>query len=110
MLDYVNSYLLQPLCDRLLEATNFPIRFAYITANYVSYFGLVVSLVAARLVISERLTMRRVAVLVFFVRQFIDDLDGDVARVQLGYDMKRQVEREFGMLTISQSHPLIIRR
>lgn len=91
MLDYVNSYLLQPLCDMLIESVDFPHRFPYITANYVSYFGLVVGLISARLVLSERLVIRRLAVMVFFVRQFIDDLDGDVARVQLGYDMKRQV-------------------
>lgn len=91
MLDYVNSYLLQPVCDLLIEAVDFPHRFPYISANYVSYFGLVVGLISARLVLSDRLVIRRAAVMVFFLRQFIDDLDGDVARVQQGYVMKRQV-------------------
>jgi len=91
MLDHVNTYLLQPLSELLVETTRFPALFPSISANHISYLGVVFAFVAARLVISDHLYIRRIGVLAFLVRQFLDDLDGLVARYHLGIDAKKQV-------------------
>lgn len=91
MLDHVNSYLLQPCSDALIKFTSFPLLLPSLSANHVSYLGVVVAFISARLALSEHLFTRRIAVLVFFLRQFLDDLDGLVARYHLGYQTSKQV-------------------
>ena len=99
MLDHVNSYLFQPLSELLVEVTHFPMKYPSISANHISYLGLVFALIAARLVLSESLHIRRLAVIFFFVRQFLDDLDGLVARYHLGIDVKKQVDKQNHLIT-----------
>jgi len=91
MLDHCNTYLLQPLSEMLVDITHFPMLFPSISANHISYLGVVVAFVAARLILSDHLYIRRIGVLVFLVRQFLDDLDGLVARYHMGIDAKKQV-------------------
>lgn len=91
MLDHVNTYFLQPLSELLVDVTQFPSLFPDITANHISYVGVIVAMISARLVYSDHLWIRRLAVIAFFVRQFLDDLDGLVARYRLGIDSKKQV-------------------
>lgn len=91
MLDHVNTYLLQPVSELLVDVTHFPIIFPHISANHISYLGVVFAFIAARLVLSDHLYIRRIAVFAFLIRQFLDDLDGLVARYHLGIDTKKQV-------------------
>ncbi|KAH9392766.1 hypothetical protein TYRP_005854 [Tyrophagus putrescentiae] len=91
MLDHVNSYLLQPINEALVRVTSFPALLPNLSANHVSYLGVVVALISARLALSEHLYIRRISVLVFMVRQFLDDLDGLVARYHLGFDTTKQL-------------------
>lgn len=92
MLDHVNSYLLQPINEALVRVTSFPTLLPNLSANHVSYLGVVVALISARLALSEHLYIRRIGVLVYMIRQFIDDLDGLVARYHLGFYTTKQVQ------------------
>lgn len=91
MLDHVNSYILQPINEAFVHVTSFPILLPNLSANHISYLGVIVALISARLALSEHLYIRRIAVLVFMIRQFIDDLDGLVARYHLGFYTTKQV-------------------
>lgn len=92
MIDHVNAYILQPFTEIFLDKTKFPKLFPVITANYVSYFGVIAAIIAARLMLFDLVWLNRLAVLAFFVRQFMDDLDGYVARYHLGIDTNKQVK------------------
>lgn len=104
MLDHVNSYILQPLSEQLVEWTNFPSVFPSISANHISYLGVVAALIASRLIFMD---MRRTAVFMFIIRQFLDDLDGLVARFHLGIDTKKQVWHPLTLFVLTVSIPCI---
>lgn len=53
-----------------------------ITPNMISFFHVFVAILAGRLVAFDSLGYRRVGVVLFQVRTFLDDLDGHVARVK----------------------------
>ena len=91
MLDHVNYYVLQPLCETLVDWTRLPIIFPSLTANHISFLGVVAAFIAAHLVLSNHLYIRRIAVIIFLVRQFLDDLDGLFARHWVGIDIKKQI-------------------
>lgn len=91
MIDHVNLYIFHPLTVIFVEYTRLLYIFPWITANHVSYMGVVFALIAARLILSDSLAIRRIGVLAFFGRQFMDDLDGYIARCRLGIDAKKQV-------------------
>lgn len=91
MLDHVNSYILEPIGIFLVEQTQFPNKLPFLQANHVSVLGVFAACLAAYLVLSDNLCTRQLAVLVYFVRQFLDDLDGLVARVRIGIDANKQV-------------------
>ncbi|CAG2113334.1 unnamed protein product [Medioppia subpectinata] len=86
MLDHVNNYIMSPLSREFEDTIHLTARFPSLTANQVSYFGVLVAVVAARVVLSDTLCVRRLAVGLFLVRQFVDDLDGLVARIRIGMD------------------------
>lgn len=91
MIDHVNAYILQPFTEIFLDKTKFPELFPFITADYVSYLGVFAAIIAARLMLFDLIWINRLAVLAFFVRQLMDDLDGFVARYHLGIDTTKQV-------------------
>lgn len=91
MLDHVNSYILQPLSEQLVAITSFPQALPWLTANHISFLGVLAAMAAAYLVNNDQLYMRRIGVLMFVLRQFLDDLDGLVARFHMGIDTKKQV-------------------
>nr|XP_027204267.1 ceramide phosphoethanolamine synthase-like [Dermatophagoides pteronyssinus] len=91
MIDHVNLYVFHPLTVIFIEYTRLPYIFPWITANHISYMGVIFALIAARLILSDSLFIRRIGVLAFFGRQFMDDLDGYIARCRLGIDAKKQV-------------------
>ncbi len=93
MLDHVNNYIMSPLSLKFEELTQFSKTFPKISANFVSFFGVFIAFISAKvLLINENsIVMRRLAVLIFEFRQFLDDLDGLVARIRLGLDKRKEL-------------------
>lgn len=81
MLDHTNHYLFAPLATIFDNIVGFS-RSHLITANMISFFHVLVAVAAGRLIASDSLGYRRIGVVLFQVRTFLDDLDGHVARVK----------------------------
>lgn len=80
MLDYPNLYILSPLAalvDRLLGISR---SWSWLTPNMISGFHVLVAIVAGHCVSSSSLADRRLGVLLFEFRTWLDDMDGHVAR------------------------------
>lgn len=80
MTDPVNHYIIGPAAEYFDEITHFSKVFYFITPNMISITHVTVSLIAAKLVSSEHLNARRIAVLLYLFRSWLDDLDGVVYR------------------------------
>ncbi|KAH8272937.1 hypothetical protein KR018_011620 [Drosophila ironensis] len=81
LLDHTNHYLFAPLATIFDNVIGFS-RSTFITPNMISFFHVGVACVAGKLVASDSLGYRRLGVLLFQIRTFLDDLDGHVARVK----------------------------
>lgn len=81
LLDHTNHYLFAPLATIFDNAIGFS-RSTFITANMISFFHVGVACVAGKLISSDSLGYRRLGVVMFQFRTFLDDLDGHVARVK----------------------------
>lgn len=79
LLDHTNLYLFAPMATIFDKIVGFS-RSNFITANMISYFHVLVAIAAGRLVASDSLGYRRIGVVLFQIRTFLDDLDGHVAR------------------------------
>lgn len=79
LLDHTNHYLFAPLATIFDNIVGFS-RTSFITANMISFFHVFVAILAGRFVASDNLGYRRLGVVLFQVRTFLDDLDGHVAR------------------------------
>lgn len=80
MTDPVNHYIIGPAAEYFDEITHFSKVFYFITPNMISITHVTVSLISAKLVSSEHLSTRRIAVLMYLFRSWLDDLDGVVYR------------------------------
>lgn len=81
LLDHTNYYLFAPLVtllDNILKIS----ETEWITPNSISFFHVFVAILSAKCISSDSLSYRRVGVLLFEVRTFLDDLDGHVARAR----------------------------
>lgn len=81
LLDHTNYYLLAPLvtlADKLMRIS----EIALITPNSISFFHVFVAILSAKCVSSGNLAYRRIGVVLFEFRTWLDDLDGHVARVR----------------------------
>lgn len=79
LLDHTNHYLFAPLATIFDDVIGFS-RSTFITANMISFFHVFVAILAGRFVASDNLCYRRIGVILFQFRTFLDDLDGHVAR------------------------------
>lgn len=79
LLDHTNHYLFAPLATIFDNVIGFS-RSHFITANMISFFHVFVAILAARFVAADNLSYRRIGVVLFQFRTFLDDLDGHVAR------------------------------
>lgn len=79
--DPVDNYILGPLADSFGGLCNFRDKLSFISANMVSVSGVLSALLAARFVISRRMWL---AFVFFQLRNWLDNLDGVVARSRLG--------------------------
>lgn len=79
LLDHTNHYLFAPMAtifDNIVKCS----KSNWITPNMISFFHVFVAILAAKLIASDSLGYRRVGVVLFQIRTFLDDLDGHVAR------------------------------
>lgn len=79
LLDHTNHYLFAPMATVFDNVVGFS-RSALVTANMISFFHVFVAVLAGHLIASDNLCLRRVGVVLFQLRTFLDDLDGHVAR------------------------------
>lgn len=82
LLDHTNHYLFSPgarIFDNLLSIST---KHLWITPNMISGFHVFVAILAGKLVASDSLVSRRIGVVLFEFRTFLDDLDGHVARTR----------------------------
>ncbi|XP_050517241.1 ceramide phosphoethanolamine synthase [Diabrotica virgifera virgifera] len=81
LLDHTNYYLFAPLVqvvDDILKIS----ETKWITPNSISFFHILVAVLSAKCVSSNSLAYRRIGVVLFEIRTWLDDLDGHVARVR----------------------------
>lgn len=81
LLDHTNLYVFAPLVqivDSILKISSIK----WITPNSISFFHILVAIISAKCIISKSLAYRRVGVVLFEFRTWLDDLDGHVARVR----------------------------
>ncbi|XP_044589605.1 ceramide phosphoethanolamine synthase [Cotesia glomerata] len=79
MLDYLNFYVLGPLAafaDRIFLLS----KMEWLSPNYLSFFHVFIAGLAGKLISNKSLSQRRIGVIVFQVRSWLDDVDGLVAR------------------------------
>lgn len=81
MLDQTNHFLFAPLATMFDDLIGFS-RSNFITPNMISFFHVFVALLAGKMIASDSLCSRRVGVVLFQIRTFLDDLDGHVARTK----------------------------
>lgn len=81
LLDHTNLYLFAPMATMFENIVGFA-RSNWITPNMISYFHVLVAIASGRMVASDSLGYRRIGVVLFQFRTFLDDLDGHVARVK----------------------------
>lgn len=79
LLDHTNHYLFAPMATIFDNVVGFS-RSAFITANMISFFHVFVAILSGRMIASDNLCYRRMGVVLFQFRTFLDDLDGHVAR------------------------------
>lgn len=81
MLDHTNHYIFAPLATLFDDLVGFS-RTNLITPNMISFFHVLVAILAGRMVASDSISYRRFGVVLFQFRTFLDDLDGHVARAK----------------------------
>ncbi|GBP82215.1 Ceramide phosphoethanolamine synthase [Eumeta japonica] len=80
LVDHVNHYLYGPLSAAVDLGLRISHGVPFITPNMISFFHVFVALVGAKLLTCQSLTTRRIGIVLFQLRMFLDDLDGHVAR------------------------------
>lgn len=83
MIDPVNHYVYAPLCTLFDLGLGISDHMTFVTPNMISFSHVFLSAVAGKLLTSSSLTDRRLAVLLFQIKMFLDDLDGHVARERM---------------------------
>lgn len=81
LLDHTNHYLFSPfatIVDNVFKISETP----WITPNSISFFHVFVAILSAKCISSDSLAYRRIGVVLFEIRTFLDDMDGHVARVR----------------------------
>nr|KAG5695755.1 hypothetical protein BaRGS_013843 [Batillaria attramentaria] len=80
MNDHSSQYVTAPVTEYFDAFTRFSTIFYFISPNMISFFHLFLAFVAARFVSSESLHTRRIGVLIYEFRTFLDAFDGVVFR------------------------------
>ncbi|CAF0793199.1 unnamed protein product [Rotaria sp. Silwood1] len=80
MVGPITQYVRAPLAEYVESNLHFTYYFPLISANAISIFHCCLSLISIKFFSSESLYQRRIGVLIFEIRTFLDDLDGVVFR------------------------------
>ncbi|XP_045204250.2 ceramide phosphoethanolamine synthase-like [Mercenaria mercenaria] len=96
MTDPSTHYIITPLSEHFNSATKFSQIFYFITPNMVTFTHLVISFISAKFVFSESLQMRRIGVLLFELRSFLDAFDGTVYRSHASIKAYKSDHSNFG--------------
>ncbi|CAK9818673.1 Ceramide phosphoethanolamine synthase [Anthophora plagiata] len=89
MLDHPNYFLLSPLAAIMDNLLHISTAWTWVTPNAISYFHVLVAVAAGKCVSSDSLSYRRLGVILFQARTWLDDLDGHVARKRANIDGER---------------------
>ena len=81
MLDHTNHYIFAPMATLFDDLIGFS-KSDFITPNMISFFHVFVAILSGRLIALDSLGYRRLGVVLFQIRTFLDDLDGHVARAK----------------------------
>lgn len=81
LLDHTNHYLFAPLVTIVDKITKIS-QIEWITPNSISFFHVFVAIVSAKCISTDSLAYRRIGVVLFEFRTFLDDMDGHVARAR----------------------------
>lgn len=81
MLDHTNHYLFAPMATLADNLAGFS-KGELITPNMISFFHVFVAIASGKMIASDSLGYRRIGVVLFQFRTFLDDLDGHVARAK----------------------------
>lgn len=82
--DHVRHYLFTPSAEYFNTFTRFTKIFTFITPNMVSLFHLLCAFISGKFIASENLHDRRIGVVLYIFRTWLDSLDGIVFRDQAG--------------------------
>lgn len=97
MVDHGTHYVHDILARFIEDNLHFSYIFPWVTANLVSYAGLLMALIGSRLIISEKPMHYRLGAILFDLRNLADSLDGVVYR-------SRKRQQEFGQIGVYESN------
>ncbi|KAL0120803.1 hypothetical protein PUN28_008473 [Cardiocondyla obscurior] len=97
-LDHPNHYILSPLASLMDYLLGISRSWTWLTPNAISFSHVVVAVIGARYVTRSSLFHRRVGVVLFQIRAWLDDLDGHVARTRLNVKGERSDVGSIGYL------------
>ncbi|XP_072934038.1 ceramide phosphoethanolamine synthase [Epargyreus clarus] len=80
MVDHINHYIYGPLCAIIDIGLGISEKALFLTPNMISFSHVIVAFIGAKLLTCQNLAARRIAIVLFQIRMFLDDLDGHVAR------------------------------
>ena len=80
MVDHATHYVHDVLARFIEDVLKFSILLPWMSANLVSYLGLLMAIFASRLIITDNPTHMRIAAVLFELRNLADSLDGCVFR------------------------------
>ncbi|XP_052246373.1 ceramide phosphoethanolamine synthase-like isoform X2 [Dreissena polymorpha] len=103
MQDPTTHYVITPLSELFNDFTHFSEVFYFITPNMITFTHVFLSFVAAKFIVSESLKNRRIGVLIFEIRTFLDALDGAVYRARAANKTYESHHSEIGFWIDSTS-------
>lgn len=83
--DHVRHYIFTPSAEYFNSFTHFSKTFTFITPNMISLLHLICSFISGKFIASEHLQDRRIGVIIYTFRTWLDSLDGIVFRDQAGH-------------------------
>lgn len=97
-LDHPNHYVLSPLASLVDYLLGISRSWMWLTPNAISVSHVAVAVIGARYITRSSLFYRRIGVILFLVRAWLDDLDGHVARMRLNIKGERSDVGSIGYL------------
>ncbi|XP_037091449.1 ceramide phosphoethanolamine synthase-like isoform X3 [Pollicipes pollicipes] len=82
MCDPINHYIYLPLCFVFTQVTRFTTLFSFVTPNVISVTRVFVVVPGLRLLLLEPLGLRQTGVAIVLIGEWMDSLDGFVARLR----------------------------